>query len=103
MAIDSYSFLPLLLSDGKNPQWNRPPSIQHSYAGIFSIRDGDLKLVLGNGSGGRQRPKGKPFNKPYHLYNLKEDISETNNLIEAQKGQAKTLEKKFDKLHKILL
>lgn len=56
------------------------PVINHSAGGMFAIRDGDWKLVLGNGSGGRQKPKGKPFTKPYELYNLADDIAETHNL-----------------------
>ena len=40
------------------------------------VRDGDWKLVLGNGSGGRQQPRGKPFEKPYQLFDLSSDIGE---------------------------
>ena len=56
--------------------------IHHSAAGMFAIRDGDWKLVLGNGSGGRQAPKGAPFGKPYQLYNLAEDVAEANDLAD---------------------
>jgi len=73
-AADSYSLLPLM--SGKN--WQRPPVINHSAGGMFAIRDGKWKLVLGNGSGGRQNPKGKPFTKPYQLFDLSEDIAEAN-------------------------
>ena len=89
-APDSYSFLPLLL--GKTPATPRPPVIHHSAAGMFAIRDGKWKLVLGNGSGGREAPRGKPFAKPYQLFDLSADISETKNLIEAQPDVAAELE-----------
>jgi arylsulfatase A-like enzyme len=46
---------------------------------MFAIRDGEWKLVLGNGSGGRQMPKGKRFDRPWSLFNLKDDPSETEN------------------------
>lgn len=79
-APDSFSLLPLLQgSDWKTP---RAPVIHHSVAGMFAIRDGDWKLVLGNGSGGRQSPKGKPFTQPYQLFNLAEDVEEQNNLAD---------------------
>ncbi len=64
---------------GKNWKTPRAPVIHHSAAGMFAIRAGDWKLVLGNGSGGRQNPRGKPFAKPYHLSNLGKDIAETRN------------------------
>jgi arylsulfatase A len=50
-AQDSFSFLPLML--GKESEFKRAPVIHHSGGAMFAIRDGDWKLVLGNGSGGR--------------------------------------------------
>ncbi|MDG1872883.1 MAG: arylsulfatase [Mariniblastus sp.] len=77
---DSFSFAHCF---GLPPtQENRPHVINHSAAGMFAIRDGKWKLVLGNGSGGRQTPKGKPFTKPYHLSNLESDLGETKNFAE---------------------
>lgn len=76
-AEDSYSLLQLL----KGEEVRRgAPVIHHSAAGMFAIRDGKWKLVLGNGSGGRQIPRGKPFAKPYQLFDLVNDIAETKNL-----------------------
>lgn len=77
-AEDSFSWVSLL--DGKEPETKRAPVIHHSGGGMFAIRDGEWKLVLGNGSGGRAKPKGKPFEKPYELYRISDDIAETNNL-----------------------
>ena len=79
-APDSYSFLSLLTGSGKPRR--RPPVIHHSAAGMFAIRDGRWKLVLGNGSGGRQSPRGRPFVKPYFLADLEADPSEKTNLAE---------------------
>jgi arylsulfatase A-like enzyme len=81
-AIDSHSFLPLL--KGKEKDHLRPPVINHSAGGTFAIRNGNWKLVLGNGSGGRQAPKGKPFQRPYHLFNLATDLAETSNQAEKE-------------------
>jgi arylsulfatase A len=56
------------------------PVINHSAGGMFAIRDGRWKLVAGNGSGGRQEPRGKPFKAPYQLFDLDSDLSETNDV-----------------------
>lgn len=79
-AEDSFSFLPQL--KGERPSEARGSVVHHSANGMFAIRQGTWKLILGNGSGGREAPKGKPGEKPYQLYNLEEDISETENLAE---------------------
>jgi arylsulfatase A len=93
-AEDSYSFMPLL--SGTTSSVSRPPIIHHSINGMFSIRDGNWKLVLGNGSGGRQQPKGKPFEKPYFLFDLKKDPSETTNLVDDFPQVVADLTKKFE-------
>jgi hypothetical protein len=59
---------------------------------MFAIRAGDWKLVLGNGSGGREKPSGKPFAKPYRLFNLSDDLSETTDVIQKHPEIAKSLE-----------
>ena len=96
-ASDSYSFLPLLTGQGK--AYRRPPVIHQASGGMFAIRQDDWKLVLGNGSGGRERPRGKPFDKPYHLFNLEKDPGETKNLIEAETSLARELERAFREIH----
>jgi arylsulfatase A-like enzyme len=90
-AADSYSFLPLL--KGKPRVTPRPPVIHHSSGGMFAIRDGKWKLVLGNGSGGRQQPRGRPFARPYHLFDMTIDASERNNVIKQHPDVARRLEK----------
>ena len=39
------------------------------------------KLIAGDGSGGRQRPRGTPFARPYQLFNLKSDPSEASDVL----------------------
>ena len=90
-APDSYSFLAQLI--GKGTPHRRPPVIHHSAAGMFAIRDGRWKLVLGNGSGGRQAPRGRPFAKPYFLADLVADPSEKTNLADKHPDIAIRLEK----------
>ncbi|MCG8651046.1 MAG: arylsulfatase [Pirellulales bacterium] len=75
---DSFSFAPLLRDP--DAAFDRPPLICHSAAGMFAIRDGRWKLIAGNGSGGRQQPKGKPFAEPWILVDLKNDPGERSNV-----------------------
>jgi len=91
-AEDSFSFLLSVL--GK-PAARRAPVINHSASGLFALREGPWKMVFGNGSGGRQQPKGKPFAKPYQLFNLDADPSETRNVIDQHPDRAASLEKRL--------
>jgi arylsulfatase A-like enzyme len=93
-AEDSFSLLPLLRGKG----WTTPraPVIHHSANGMFSLREGKWKMVFGNGSGGRQQPRGKPFQKPYFLFDLEKDPSETTNVIEANPQLAERLTEKLE-------
>jgi hypothetical protein len=93
---DSFDLLPLLTGGAwKTP---RPPVIHHSIAGMFAIRQGKWKLVLGNGSGGRQAPRGKPFGKPYHLYDMTQDEGETRNLAPGRPEVVERLVAAFEKI-----
>ena len=95
-AEDSFSILPLLRGEG----WTSPraPVIHHSSGGMFAIRDGQWKLVLGNGSGGREQPKGKPFEKPYQLFDLSSDLSERTNVIDDHADVAAGLERTLEQI-----
>ena len=95
-AEDSYSFLPLLR--GERQPTPRPRVINHSAGGMFAIREGKWKLVAGNGSGGRQQPRGKPFQRPFQLFDLSQDISEQNNVLEQNREVAERLETALTKI-----
>jgi len=79
---DSYDILPALLRKNlKKPI--RQAIVHHSLSGMFSIRQGNWKLILGRGSGGFTKPskiKPKPGEPKGQLYNLAEDPAESNNL-----------------------
>jgi len=94
-AEDSFSFLPSVL--GKLAA-SRAPVIKHSANGLFALREGPWKMVFGNGSGGRQQPRGKPFAKPYQLFNLEQDPSETTNIIDQHPETATRLEKRLQRI-----
>lgn len=76
---DSYSWLPCL----GGGQGTRQAIVHHSMSGVFSIRQGDWKLVLGLGSGGFSEPRKvepQPGESAGQLHNLRRDPSEEDNL-----------------------
>lgn len=77
---DSSSFA-ALLSDPASAS-ERPPLICHSASGMFAIREGPWKLIAGAGSGGREAPRGKPFEGEWNLINLASDPGERNNVAD---------------------
>jgi arylsulfatase A-like enzyme len=80
-AEDSFSYLPVLLGD-EDRQPTRPAIVHHSGDGMFSIRQGRWKLILGRGSGGFSEPRriepspGEPLGQ---LYDMEADYQETKN------------------------
>ncbi|MHC4441405.1 MAG: sulfatase family protein [Planctomycetota bacterium] len=83
-AEDSYSLLDVL--QGK--QLTKPlreAVIHHSSHGLFCVRQGKWKLILGLGAGGFSGPirKPKPTEPKGQLYNLSSDPAEQNNLYDA--------------------
>ena len=93
---DSFSILPLL--EGRRPARPRAPVVHHSANGVFALRDGKWKLVFGNGSGGREQPLGQPFERPYSLFDMTEDISEQRNLIQDHPEVAARMEQILEEI-----
>jgi arylsulfatase A-like enzyme len=77
-AEDSFSTLPLMRGRG----WETPraPVVHHSANGTFALRDGKWKAVFSTGSGGREKPAGKPFSTPYRLFDMEADPRETTDV-----------------------
>jgi arylsulfatase A-like enzyme len=92
-AEDSVSMIPVVSG---NAATRGVPVVHHSVAGMFAIRDGDWKLVAGNGSGGREAPRGKPDTKPFTLFNLKNDLSEKNDVASENPEVVARLSKALD-------
>jgi arylsulfatase A-like enzyme len=78
---DSYNMLPALQGRTAGKPI-REATVHHSIDGMFAIRQGPWKLVLGQGSGGwsSQGMTFTPGDPPGQLYNMTEDPSETTNL-----------------------
>lgn len=79
---DSFNILPALLGQKLNKPI-REAIVHHSLSGMFSIRQGKWKLIIGRGSGGFTKPqriKPKPGEPKGQLYNLETDSKEANNI-----------------------
>ena len=85
VAEDSVSLLPILRGESET---RGVPVVHHSHTGMFAVRDGPWKLVLGNGTGGYTDeypwfdPSGVPFQRPWQLYDLSRDPAEEDNIAE---------------------
>jgi arylsulfatase A-like enzyme len=81
---DSFSFLPVLESRQPKGQPVRGPIVmQAGSSSAMMIRSGDWKLINQLGSGGFSQPKTikpGPGDPAGQLYNLHDDLAETNNL-----------------------
>ena len=78
-GVDSHSIWPLIAKAKKHSP-DHPHVVSHSYWGQYSIRDGDWKLIF-------------PLKKkgPFTLYDLKNDIKETNNVAENHPERVKEM------------
>ena len=76
--LEGESFLPAL--EGRKLERERPITVEHE--GNRGIRVGDWKLVA-------------EWDKPWELYNISDDRTEQNDLIDGEKDRAKALEKVY--------
>jgi arylsulfatase A len=88
---DSYDISPVLFG---NNQPVRESIVHHSIDGIFAIRKGDWKLILGKNSGGFSKGlkiEGIPVDTDGQLYNLAKDPAEQTNLYAVHPEKLKEL------------
>ena len=81
-AEDSCNILPALLGEHSGKPI-REAVVHHSVDGMFSIRQGEWKLIQGLGSGGFTKPRRiepGPDDPPGQLYNMEQDPAETTNV-----------------------
>jgi len=95
---DSFSTLPLML--GRDWATPRAPVVHHSGNGTFAVREGKWKLILSDGSGGREKPSGRPFRKPYRLFDMAADVRERNDLAASQPRVVERLTRVLEDLRK---
>lgn len=90
--IDSYNQLPVFLNKGVAP---RSGLIVEGH----TVREGDWKLIFGNGTGVLQRQWGHVETQPVkgELYNLKKDPSETRNVYAGHQAKVEELTKRMEK------
>lgn len=91
VAEDSVSFLPTLLAPLAE-LFPRPPIVHDSR----TLRSGDWKLILHKGRG--RGILAVNYDDAGELYNLREDPAETNNQINDQPEQARSLRKKLQEI-----
>lgn len=99
---DSYDILPALLGR-KLDRPIREATVLHSGAGMFAIRQGRWKLILGRGSGGVSPPrwfKPKPNEPQGQLYDLRDDPREQRNLWTTRPDVVERLAKLLEKYKK---
>ncbi|HOZ49229.1 MAG TPA: arylsulfatase [Candidatus Hydrogenedentes bacterium] len=77
-AVDSFDILPAL-TNAELDAPIREAVVHHSIDGMFAIRQGKWKLVLGKGSGGWSG-KGDESDPPGQLYDMEQDVAEQKNL-----------------------
>ena len=85
-AEDSFNYLPALMTQ-PSPQPVREAIVHHSVDGMFSLRQGKWKLILGRGSGGFSEPAriiAGPGEPRGQLYDMENDTAETSNLWDQQ-------------------
>jgi arylsulfatase A-like enzyme len=90
---DSFSLLPLLRGEDKPTRAN---AVSASSGGVPAVRLGNWKYIPAPGSGG-WGTGGDP-SQPVQLYNLADDLGETNNLAAAEPGKVAEMKTLLEKL-----
>lgn len=95
---DSYNILPAL-TGRRLAGPIREATVHHSISGMFAIRQGRWKLILGRGSGGWSG-RGRPEDPPVQLYDMSADASEQRNLSDEYPQVVERLTRLLDKYKK---
>jgi arylsulfatase A len=99
-AEDSFSLLPAILSK-RLDRPIREAVVHHSGSGMFAIRSGQWKLILGLGSGGFTPPVRlvpKPGEPAGQLYDLARDRQETTNVYLQNPEVVRDLTSKLERI-----
>jgi len=90
---DSFSLLPLLRGEDKPTRAN---AVSASSGGVPAVRLGNWKYISAPGSGGWGT--GGDQSQPVQLYNLTDDLGETNNLAASEPGKVAEMKTLLEKL-----
>ncbi|MDG2015108.1 MAG: arylsulfatase [Pirellulaceae bacterium] len=90
---DSFNLLPLFLG---NDEPVRENAVSTGMNGLPALRNGDWKYIPGPGSGGWSKNQDQEM--PRQLYNLKDDIGETNNLFATESDRVKAMHHQLEQL-----
>jgi len=99
-AEDSFDIRPVLFAEEERTEGEpiHDHLIHHSGNGLFAIRQGPWKLILGKGSGGFS-PYRPPADAPAgQLYHLESDPAEQTNLYAQQSERVRDLTRKLDEI-----
>jgi arylsulfatase A-like enzyme len=101
-AQDSFSLLPAILAKPLDRPI-RDAVVHHSGSGMFAIRSGQWKLILGLGSGGFTLPVRvlpKPGEPAGQLYNLARDRQETTNVYSQNPEIVRAMTEKMKRIRR---
>jgi arylsulfatase A len=85
---DSFNILPALLMGSRAGRGLRQTTIHHSFEGMYAIRSGPWKLIIGQGGGGFDPSpdtpffRAKPDDPEGQLYNMESDLGEKQNVYD---------------------
>jgi arylsulfatase A len=99
IAPDSYSFLDVLT--GKKSTSNRTEMVTADANGMHALRMGDWKYIDNTPPEGMPEDRAKRLRATQpELYNLADDPSESNNLIDVNNKKAEEMKKELDRIRK---
>ena len=99
---DSFDFSPVLLGQQPTGKPIRESLVIRSGGGAMTIRSREWKLITALGSGGFSKPrrlKPEPGGSKGQLYNLADDLGETNNLYQKCPDIVQRLTAELSRIH----